>query len=288
MTKTPNIQLVVCDLDNTIYDWVAYFVPSFYAMIDESVTVLDCSKELLLDEMRDVHRRHHDSEHPFALLDTSIVKSKFKNSSRSEIANRLDSALHRFNSMRKQSLHLYEGVEVGIQRLKSQNIKIVAHTESKLFTTLDRLKRLKVLQLFDHVYCLERPKSVHPHKHSASEWLDKFDLSIVTELAHEDRKPAPHVLQSICEDLGISPQNTAYIGDSIAKDIVMAKNANVFAIWAKYGTEVAPELYSKLVRISHWTEADVAREVRLKENAQGVEPDLTVLSFFEAVQKITQ
>ena len=281
-------QLLVCDLDNTIYDWVSYFVPSFYAMIDEAVAILDCNKEVLLDQMRDIHRTHHDSEHPFALLDTEIVKAKFHNLSRSQVANQLDAALHRFNSVRKRSLNLYSGVRDGLETIKAHDVKIVAHTESKLFTTLDRLQRLQILQFFDHIYCLERPKTNHPREDSASQWLRKFDLSVVTELAHEDRKPAPHILRSICRQQKVPTSNTAYIGDSLAKDIVMAKNTGVLAIWARYGTEVSPELYAKLVRVSHWTAEDVEREALLKENAQGIEPDVTVNSFSEAVDKIIE
>jgi FMN phosphatase YigB (HAD superfamily) len=52
-------KLLICDLDNTLYDWVAYFVPSFYAMVDKVVELLGCDRERLLDDFRKVHQRHH-------------------------------------------------------------------------------------------------------------------------------------------------------------------------------------------------------------------------------------
>ncbi|MDP2698427.1 HAD family hydrolase [Thalassospira sp.] len=286
MTQKSKIQLLVCDLDNTIYDWISYFVPAFYAMIDKAVSILECDRELLLDQMRDVHVKNHDSEHPFALLDTDIVKNRFPKQSREEIAEKLDEALYQFNSVRKQKLKLYDGIKSGIENLKEQNIKIVAHTESKLFTTIDRLHKLESFDYFDHIYCRERPDSNHPDPKAAEYWLGKFDLSNITELAFKDRKPAPHILNQICLQQGILPEQTAYIGDSIAKDILMAQRANVFAIWAKYGTQVPPEMYAKLVRISHWSKQDIAREMKLKEDAKNISPDLTVNSFSEAIQYI--
>ncbi|WP_156898637.1 HAD hydrolase-like protein [Bradyrhizobium erythrophlei] len=53
---------------------------------------------------------------------------------------------------------------------------------------------------------------------------------------------------------------TAYIGDSLAKDVKMARAAGCFAIWAKYGVSKDEDMYAKLVKISHWSEDDIARD----------------------------
>jgi FMN phosphatase YigB (HAD superfamily) len=71
-------KLLICDMDNTLYDWVSYFVPSFYAMVDATVNLLGCDRDRLLDDFREVHQRHHDSEQPFALLETRTVSDFFK------------------------------------------------------------------------------------------------------------------------------------------------------------------------------------------------------------------
>jgi phosphoserine phosphatase len=70
----PNKKLLVCDLDNTLYDWIGYFVPSFYAMMDAVVAITNCDREQLLDDFRAVHQKYADAEHPFALLETETVK----------------------------------------------------------------------------------------------------------------------------------------------------------------------------------------------------------------------
>ncbi len=63
----------------------------------------------------------------------------------------------------------------------------------------------------------------------------------------------------------------------------MAKTAGVFAIWAKYGAFPKQENYKKLVRISHWTEEDIARERELKERAQEIEADYILGSTFSDI-----
>ena len=74
-------KLLVCDLDNTLYDWVGYFVPSFYAMVDKVIQITGCDREKLLDDFREVHEKHGDSEQPFALLETQTIKSFYRGSS---------------------------------------------------------------------------------------------------------------------------------------------------------------------------------------------------------------
>jgi len=53
----------------------------------------------------------------------------------------------------------------------------------------------------------------------------------------------------------------------------MARKAGCFAIWAKYGVRRDPAMYEKLVRISHWTGADIARERNFSQQASTITPD---------------
>ena len=117
-------------------------------------------------------------------------------------------------------------------------------------------------------------------------WLDQFPMSKVTELSHHQRKPNATVVLEICQTIGVKPSECAYVGDSIARDILMAKKAGVFSIWAKYGA-TSEENYRKLVRVSHWTSADVERERELNKQAMGIYPDLTLaLSFREILTAV--
>ena len=52
MKDSVSKRLLICDLDNTLYDWVSYFVPTFYAMADEVVRITNCDRDRLLDDFR--------------------------------------------------------------------------------------------------------------------------------------------------------------------------------------------------------------------------------------------
>ncbi|MGQ7242085.1 HAD family hydrolase [Salinicola sp. V024] len=276
-------KLIVCDLDNTLYDWVKYFVGSFYAMVDEVVKITGCNRERLLDDFREVHRFHHDSEHPFALLETETITRMFPGKDSSEVANILDSAFYAFNSYRKNNLTLYPGVIEGLEKMQSYNIKIVAHTESKFYATVDRLSRLGLTQYFSKIYCRERASAIHPVTKKVQESFVSFPLEKIVELTHHQRKPSREVLLEICARENVKTSEAAYVGDSIARDILMAKRAEVFSIWAKYGTQHNEDDYKKLVRVSHWTQEDVKREKELAKEASGVLPDAVAKSSFNEV-----
>lgn len=281
-----NKLLLVCDLDNTLYDWVEYFVASFYAMVDEVVRVTGCDRERLLDDFRAVHRTYHDTEHPFALLETHTVKELFPGRSRAEVARQLDSAFHAFNIRRKGTLRLYPSVLQGLDILSRSGISLLAHTESNLYAVVDRLTRLGLTNYFNRIYCRERPSSEHPNPNVANQPLEKFPLDRVVELSHHQRKPNPEVLLEICHREGLDPDQIAYVGDSITRDVLMARTAGVFAIWAKYGATHRAEIYHRLVRVTHWTESDVIREQEWSERAQGMRPDYVLENNFAEITRV--
>lgn len=273
-------RLLVCGLDNTLYDWVYFFTTSFYSMVDAVCRITGCNRETLLDDFRAVHRHYGDTEHPFSLLETKTIRQQFHGMSRDKIAEELNEALHAFNSSRKRTLKLYPGVREGLDVLEAAGVTLVAHTESNLFAVVDRLSRLDLTRYFSRICCRERAKSTHPNTETGRRWLDKFPMHKVTELSHHQRKPDPSVLLEICADEGASTAETAYVGDSIARDIAMAKKVGVFAIWAKYGSAHAPDAYDRLVRVTHWTNHDVHRELRLKKESEGIVPDCILENSF--------
>ncbi len=274
-------KLLICDLDNTLYNWVAYFVPSFYAMVDKAVELLDCNRDTLLDDFREVHQRYHDSEHPFSLLETRTVQDRFRGLERREIARRLDDAFHAFNSSRTKTLTLNPGVKKALELIRERGIRLIAHTDSQLFGAADRLKRLGLTHFFSKIYCRERPKANHPDPETGKNWLDHFPMDKVHELSKHQLKPEPTILAEIYSAEGFGAHEVAYVGDSIARDILMAKKAGVFGIWAKYGAILNTSDYEKLVRITHWTKKDVERERRLKKEAENIRPDLIIWESFD-------
>lgn len=81
-----------------------------------------------------------------------------------------------------------------------------------------------------------------------------------------------------------------YIGDSLSKDMMMAKQAGITSIWCDFPRDDIRDLYSKLVAISHWKEEDFQREQQYKNEwkENGYIPDYTIHTFGECREILSQ
>ena len=271
-----HVDLVVFDLDNTLYNWYAAFLPAFYSMVDLAAALLNCDKELLLRQLKAVHVRHHDVEHPYALFETEIVQARVKASDAEQVWRLLDPAFHAFNKRRKAELRLFPDVRKTLDELKHRGIRLVAFTDSKYFAAVGRIARLELSDVFERLYCREKSLSelpASPFEGYHPQPIYNISATKVSELRADETKPDPRVLKDIVLREQADVASTAYIGDSLAKDVSMAHMAGCFAIWAKYGVFNDQNMYSKLVAISHWSEEDIIRERALAQSAATVAPD---------------
>lgn len=264
------VALAVFDLDNTLYDWYAAFVPAFYSMVRTAAELLSCKEEILLDELKAVHVKHHDVEHPFSLFETTTVKALAARVGADAAWQLLDPAFHTYNKVRKAQLRLFPGVTESLTELRARDIVLVAYTDSRYFAALGRVHRLGLAPYFAAVYCREKADAATPNR----QW-DDYGVLVrkVKQLPAGEFKPNPKVLIDIASSQHCDVSEMAYVGDSVSKDVLMAKRAGCFAIWAKYGAHTDPEMYRRLVRISHWTEVDIQREQEYAKLALEIVPD---------------
>ncbi|MFT3698263.1 MAG: HAD family hydrolase [Kofleriaceae bacterium] len=271
----PRVRLLVTDLDNTLYDWVTFFATSFMEMVEAATRILAADKEKLLDDLRLVHRKYHNSEHPFALLETDTVRSTLVGATPEQCADRLNEAFHAFNSARKRTLRLYPSVLETLTELSAQGVRIVAHTEATVTNAQFRLSKLGIAKFIDRLYALEH---VGEHPRAAGAEI-VAGVKNVRLIRHDERKPDPRVLRDISRDTQTPLNEILYVGDSIVRDIGMAKEAGAWAAWAKYGTEFAPEHWRTLVRVTHWTSEDIARSETDKRRLGNAHPDQVLDTF---------
>lgn len=271
--------LLVTDLDNTLYDWVTFFGRSLTSMVNVAATALGVARELLIEEFRVENQALGTVEHPFGLLDLPSVRTRYPEASRMELRALLTPAFEAFNSRRREELHLYPGVDQTLKSLRGAGVKVVGHTESALANAYFRLRYLGIEAHFDRLVVVEGAEVRHPDPERERELLPPPGFVITVPQA--ERKPNPALLMDICRQVGSAPERAVYVGDSLARDVAMARAAGVTAVWARYGRDFAKEDWDTIVGVTHWTERDVQRERLLAEQATGVQPDLTIESFAE-------
>jgi len=278
----PKISLVITDLDNTLYDWVSFYVPALYEMARVASEILGVEQDLLLDDLQAVHRKYENSEQPFALLEAACVQDQMASLSREELVDHLDPAFYAFNRVRKEELVLYDGVVETLNTIRISGAIIVAHTEARVPNSLFRVKTLGLDSVIEKLYA---PKGQGPsHPSGLDPKYVELERRLVSLLPAEHRKPDPDVIQDICNDFGVAPERTLYVGDSLSRDIWMANQAKSHSAWAHYGTIFDAENWTKLVRVTHWTEQDVQREKLLKDRATTAKPDVELTTFEELLR----
>lgn len=260
-------KILITDLDDTLYDWIGFFIPAFYGLVDELASITDISKDVLLAEYKEKHQYYGSVEYPFVTLTLPSIQKKYSSLCDDELKTVLNEAFHKFNSIRKKKLQLYEGVQDTLQKLKEHNISIVGFTESSPENGFYRLKRLGVADYFSRVY-------TSTTKYQAPYPLDERIRMVDT------KKPDKKVLLEICKLEGYDKTEAIYIGDSLTKDIYMANMAGITSILIKHPKE-SNDYYQKLVDITSWTEADFIREEKLRKECQdkNICPDFTIESF---------
>ena len=66
------VDVAVFDLDNTLYDWYASFIPAFYSMVDVAANLLSCGLLTLLGASS---RRRVNSANPTTPRDFCSTRS---------------------------------------------------------------------------------------------------------------------------------------------------------------------------------------------------------------------
>ncbi|PDT13879.1 hypothetical protein CO670_25965 [Rhizobium sp. J15] len=91
------------------------------------------------------------------------------------------------------------------------------------------------------------------------------------------------MLLDIIKTVGATIDRCAYVGDSLFKDVAMARDVGVFDIHAKYGESQRRPEYDLLRQVSHWTEADVQREKSIVEKGHDFEPSAVLTDSFAEI-----
>ena len=112
------IKLLVTDLDDTLYSWLGFFVPAFYAMAEEVAAITHVDFSVILSEYKMIHQLTGSVETPFATLQLPSVKRAFPDMTEEQMKEQLDSAFHRFYSVRKRQLKLFPGVRETFIRIR--------------------------------------------------------------------------------------------------------------------------------------------------------------------------
>ncbi|CPT42956.1 phosphoglycolate phosphatase [Mycobacteroides abscessus subsp. abscessus] len=264
--------VLITDLDNTLWDWFAAWHDSFAPMLDRLSVLSGIPTNVLEPEIRAIHQLRGTSEYSNLLNELPSLISQGGELTPLE---RYDEAVHVLNSRRLEATQLYPGVKDTLRTLKARGVTIAAYTESVAYWTEWRVKHTGLDGLIGSLYSapdhdLPRGTTIESLRRRPPEEYG-LNSTIHKHIPRHELKPNPAVLKYIISDIGAEPADTIYVGDSLMKDVAMARSAGVLDAYAKYGTVQSRPEYELLRRVSHWPEETVERERSYMHTPQ-VEP----------------
>lgn len=256
------------DIDNTVFDWVTYYVASLSALLHKVEGVVGIPYAQLASEAKEIFSRHASIEYPFLIQEMPSVMAYFKHDVDKLLRDGVEPGRKEFLRVAQTYLRPYEGVVETLQTLAKDypHIPRVALTDAPRYVAMWKLNKLGILPYFDAVYGLADPRiptcivnnrvKVDPEillKH-----LQQSNFGFqkrIRILPDEYEKPGTRGLKTVLMDheMDEDPEKRSrvlWVGDNLRKDVGLGLRLGVRTAWAKYGIVTDMELYKKLHEFS--------------------------------------
>src|SRR5262245_4989874 len=235
------IGLVVTDMDNTLYSWTFYIVPAVEAMMEVVCRATGFPRIKVIQSLKAVYEKHESNEYPYVLQESSIFTEFPEFGSFDKLI--IQPAKAAFAEARRKYCKPYPRVLETLKELKRRNVPVVALTDAPRNPAEARARLLGVDSLLNALYTL--PGFQFPE--AKGERLIAEDIvrrdergeyraaCEVVELPRDHEKPDERGLLQICRRFGVDPRDALVVGDSLKKDVALARKLGALDCWAEYG-----------------------------------------------------
>jgi FMN phosphatase YigB (HAD superfamily) len=230
-------KLVITDVDNTFYDFGAYFEAGLQALIPEVARQLQISTDAAIASLRAVYQKFGSIEYPFAIEEFQELKP-LPLERRRAIVERTTAA---FWESGRAALIAYPSVAETLAHLRRERVPVVAFTDAPVHEATRRVGALNLDKYLSGLVATEW----FPRRKAATRVLRVDEvpgfvrvprrLTVVGRLAGEQRKPNAQTYERIAAAFGLNPVDVTVIGDSPRRDLAPAASLGMTAVWARYG-----------------------------------------------------
>jgi FMN phosphatase YigB (HAD superfamily) len=277
--------VVLTDIDNTLYDWPAFYAPCLRAMIEVLSRELSVSEDDLYTECKAVFERHQSLEYAFLIQELASVRATDTERVRDLV--RMGRGTFKFVQLKR--LRPYPGVLETLEWLREQDVLVVGVTNSPVWRAQQRLYDLKLDALIDGLVAWEGFEA-SPDDPAIEGYIRSGQKRSVTRLrrvwtvTEGECKPNPRHYSFALEAVGSTASDAWAIGDSLSKDLEPAAALGIRTIWARYGSSYDPtdKNMATLLRVTHWGPG----RINATYDKRNFKPDLEIDSFGELTRII--
>jgi len=271
-----NRTTLICDIDNTLFDWNAYYASAFRALVHVASRELGVVEDQLYAELKSIHQHFRSIEYTFSvqLLPSAAHLSE------PEMKQLLDKCIGAFNSVKLRRLKAHDGVRSTLDWGNQQGISIIAVSNAPMHQAYRRIQRMGLRPFFTGLVAWEgweskdRDDPLVGHRMPTS--FD-IDLPWSLRLRYEELKPNTVPYEKVLGRYSAEPDNVWVVGDSLFNDIFPATQLGLRTVWARYGSAITEKNLTTLLRVTDWTDA----QVRAIKSAPTVVPQYAIDAFSE-------
>ncbi len=289
------LSLFVTDIDNTLFDWVRYYVHAFSGLLREVEAIIGVPYAQLAEEAKDVFVRHGSIEYPFVVQELPSVTAHFGDDIDAMLAQAVRPSRQAFNAGAETYLKPYDGVPEALAAFRAEHpgVPLVALTDAPRYVAMWKLNKLGILPLFDAVYGLPDPRIPTSTEHGRVKVDPEILLKHLQQnnfgftgririLPDDYEKPGTKGLKTVLMDYEMDEDpvhraSVVWVGDNQRKDVGLGKRLGVRTAWASYG-KPDPTLLARLIEFS--PPQNIHKNAALSSSEQETaRPDYTLAVF---------
>jgi phosphoglycolate phosphatase len=259
--------ILIFDVDNTLYNFVDFFGPSFRSMVHALSKKTKLEEGIIIESARKVYQQVGTLEYQFLIQNMDI----FKGREQQDIEALALLAQKVFFRTRRKNLELYDGIEELMRSAKEAGCKCVCLTNAPFYQVQRRISDLKIMDCLDGLVAWEGSNvdriEPFPERRESARVALKKRLSFFCTLADHERKPSSSAFSRIMSSYGPSAKYVS-LGDTASKDLEPAKKLGMMTILAKYGQRVSQNNLNTLLQVTPWTDGEIKASME-----QLMEPD---------------
>jgi len=287
-------KILLFDIDNTLHDWVAYFVPAHTALLEALSLGSGIPVTELVASMREVYEGVETLEYGFVAQETPALKNFFGTSAAFlKNAPLLAKAKEAFARVRAEKFRLYDGVKEGLKKLREHPAHplLCAITDAPIFQASQRLRKGGIDHLFDVLFAQGNPlppPEFIPPTILADERSGRFDVATqqitlppAMEKPWTDLNWVREQLEKRFPEKQIAVKDMVVIGDHPKKDGGLAARYQLPFIQAGYGPSKDEAAWKKL---AEWAPTRVRAKNVAEKTIAEIKPTCVAQSFEEVVR----
>ncbi len=295
-------KLIVLDIDNTVFNWVEYYVACMCALADKVELLTGIKRDVLFEESRPVFEREGSIEYPFLIQELPSVVQYYNHDIPRLLSEAVEEGRKAFNTTAESILKPYADVIETLEKVRAlyPDIPVIALTDAPRYVAMWKLNKLGLLRFFSAVYGLpdpnlpidEKTDEIKVDKEILLKHVKKSKFGFegrIRVLPDDYEKPGVKGLKTVLMDFEMESHlgDVLWVGDNLRKDVGLGKRLGVHTGWARYGTDVRAEAREILLQFSPL--GNVAKNVALDpQNGESPRPDFVLETFADIIPAIEQ